>query len=530
MSELTDDQLDGLFRKSAEEFDPPFDPSAWQDMKSRLDEHDGTVPGKTPLWKSIIRWGTVISLLLLLMFGSYYTYNSVTNGRDSSSVVAVVLPPIDTNAPLTAPIPPTRQPSAKGKISEIDSVQANARSTSVSGPSVEKDAQPVAPETAKTPTASVEANATKEEKPAYEVSARRTEADRIEATPNRAMPSERIPVTTVGEKLGKQRTAKPMTESVFKVKRTKSERVNNGVRATIDNVNYPKMSLGVSSVTKRSSERNRRSVSVSLTNTTEAINQPNEVQAEAAGLSVINELAIRPANWPKALPFIGRDLVVASPPAPAEPSVVPTPPVERGFSVRLAVAPDLSSVGLKNFTRPGTNVGLLLEYRLASRWSVQAGLIQSTKIYQALGSEYRAPQGTWNNGGTIVKPLSIDGQCNMFDIPINIRYDVLLRPRMSGLAPSRWFVSGGVTSYYIKKEDYVYTYPPHTYNVRKEASYSTGGYGFSQLNLSVGYERTLTKRLSWQVEPFIKMPLKGVGFFKIDLLSTGTFFSIRYKL
>ena len=53
MSELTDDQLDGLFRKSAEEFDPPYDPAAWQDMKTRLDAHDQTMPGRnTDLEKS----------------------------------------------------------------------------------------------------------------------------------------------------------------------------------------------------------------------------------------------------------------------------------------------------------------------------------------------------------------------------------------------------------------------------------------------------------------------------------------------
>ncbi|WP_461150168.1 porin family protein [Spirosoma pulveris] len=527
MSELTDDQLDGLFRKSAEEFDPPFDPAAWQDMKSRLDEYDGTVPGKTPLWKNILRWGAAVSLLLLLMFGSYYTYDSVTNGRDSSSVVAVVLPPMNTSAPLAGTMPPTQQRSVKSKVSEVGSEQR--QSPGVSGPSVEKDDQPAAPETLKTPTASGEANATKEENPAYEVNSRRVGANREETTRNRTMPAERIPATAVDTKRRKQRTGKPVIESVFIGKRPKSGRIDNNASTIVANSNYPKITLGASLETKRSSERNRTLVSVGVASTSESINQPNGVQAEAAGLSVINELAIRPANWPKALPFTGRDLVVASPPPLAEPSVVPKPPVTHEFSVRFAVAPDLSSVGLKNFSRPGTNVGLLLEYRLASRWSVQAGLIQSTKIYQAKGSEYTAPPGSYVD---MVKAKlgSVDGRCNMFDIPINLRYDVLLRPRETGLSPTRWFISGGVTSYYIKQEDYVYNYTGYVHNAVSEWSTKTGGYGFSQLNLSVGYERALTKRLSWQIEPFMKMPLKGVGFFKIDLLSTGTFFSIRYKL
>ena len=195
------------------------------------------------------------------------------------------------------------------------------------------------------------------------------------------------------------------------------------------------------------------------------------------------------------------------------------------------VSPDLSSVGLKNFARPGTNVGILLEYRLASHWSVQAGVIQSTKVYKARMTDYAEPTDWWK---WTVKPESVDGRCNMLDIPINVRYDVFLHPPLNGQTPSRWFISGGITTYILRQEDYTYIYAdptnPHIYpsNWTKEAS--TGTFGFSQLNLSGGYERAISRRLSWQVEPFLKAPLRGVGYFKINLLSTGAFFSIRYKL
>ena len=200
----------------------------------------------------------------------------------------------------------------------------------------------------------------------------------------------------------------------------------------------------------------------------------------------------------------------------------------RGLSVRFAVSPDLSGIGLKNFARPGTNIGLLLEYRLSSRWSIQAGVIQSTKVYKALTSEYTVP-------GRFVEIThetteSVDGRCTMFDIPINMRYDVVVKSRLDGALPTRWFLSGGVTSYIMKKEEYHYTYPPHTYNQPEDYSASSGGYGFSHINVSMGYERSISRRLSWQIEPFMKMPLKGVGFFKVNLSSTGAFFSLRYKL
>jgi hypothetical protein len=120
----------------------------------------------------------------------------------------------------------------------------------------------------------------------------------------------------------------------------------------------------------------------------------------------------------------------------------------------------------------------------------------------------------------------------MLDIPINLRYDLALTPRRSALPPSRWFVSAGTTTYYMLREDYTYNYDNPTDPKIKYRDWTTetGRYGFSQLNVSAGYERAFTQRLFWQVEPFLKVPLRGVGFYKVNLLSTGAFFSLRYKL
>lgn len=249
------------------------------------------------------------------------------------------------------------------------------------------------------------------------------------------------------------------------------------------------------------------------------------------------ELSNRSGQWTKPLPFTSREVTApVNPTDTGQPVSVPSVPEQKGLSVRFVVSPDLSAIGLRNFRRPGTNVGLLLEYRLASRWSIQAGVMQSTKVYKALATDYELPDyvAKWR-----VHPESVNGRCNMLDIPINLRYDVALRPRLNGQAPSRWFVSGGVTTYIMQKEDYDYNYAEadqiHVYPNANPSMTGwhgppTGRYNFSQLNVSAGYERAFSKRLSWQVEPFVKVPLKGVGYYKINLLSTGAFFSLRYKL
>jgi len=121
----------------------------------------------------------------------------------------------------------------------------------------------------------------------------------------------------------------------------------------------------------------------------------------------------------------------------------------------------------------------------------------------------------------------------MIDVPLNVRYDFVLRPRAAGGQPSRWFASAGVTSYVILNEHYNFNYAwPNdpAISISETRVDSTSRYGFSQLNVSAGYERALSRRLSWQVEPFMKVSLKGVGYYKVNLLSTGAFVSLRYKL
>ena len=173
----------------------------------------------------------------------------------------------------------------------------------------------------------------------------------------------------------------------------------------------------------------------------------------------------------------------------------------------------------------------MLEYRLATRWSMQVGVLQSTKVYRALTTEYELPAYTakWS-----VLPNSVNGRCNVLDIPINLRYDLALHSAPDGQVLNRWFVSGGITTYIMRQEDYDYNYAdpnsPHIYANMRGWHGSTGQYNLSHLNVSAGYEQALGKRFSWQVEPFVKVPLRNVGYFKIDLLSTGAFLSLRYKL
>ena len=526
MSELTDDQLDGLFRKSAEEFDPPLDPAAWPDMKARLDKHDGNPSGGLlPVWTNLLRWGLPVVLLLLLTSGGWYAYTRLI---PSESVAKPNVSPTKAVSQVAQPQTAKKPKRGTDQLAAIEPIRANVADSPETSISVDK--QPaILPESTtanrmsderltnsisrvKEPIFPVTEAATNRREPTYK---NKTEVNRTTTS------GFTTPASVVNERItGKRRIERLGVSSLPAQKQNRISR--KGKKRAYTEMGYLLPSVARNSKVPVNQELGQMVRSESTGN----LPLPAVKQTEFVLIPALTELRVRPARWPALSPLANRP-VIAQPDTVAR-RVVPKIDPIRGLSVRFVVAPDLSTIGLKNFSRPGTNVGLLLEYRLASRWSVQAGVIQSTKVYRALGNEYQIPSGWWT--GTMKVPESVDGKCNMFDIPVNIRYDVLLRNRADRQLVDRWFITGGITSYIMKQEDYQYNYPPHTYGQMSEWSTNSGSYGFSNLNFSAGYERALSRRLSWQVEPFIKAPLKGVGYFKTNLLSTGVFFSIRYKL
>jgi hypothetical protein len=556
MQEPTDDQLDGLFRKSAEEFDTPFDPAAWQALKNRLDTHDRLSP-----WEHLLRWGLPVLLLLLLTAGSWNArQQQIRAGQLAGSGVTRPKLPSGDGSPVGggASLPngtvaanltksADSEEAVAGKPADTDYPTSTGNSNEP-GRSVDEAVASSPGKRDRLNTSEVVDRKSRPDGPAVSASDRSNRIEPAGSASTGAARTKRSGFTTARSKQGLAGVA--VNERIERVvsgmsrqnqaRRVSGKRAIASPSASFMATNYATTSA--KSFTKRQSPTQEVSEPVANDPQSGMSSLPATNATESVVGFSFSELSSRQGHWPGPLAFTGRDVTMPTDPAlpvtanATQPVLTQPALSQKGLSVRVVVAPDLSGVGLRDFQRPGTNVGLLLEYRLASRWSVQAGVIRSTKVYKASASEYYLPdalKAKWK-----VFPQSVDGRCNILDIPINLRYDIALRPRQNGMLPSRWFVSGGVTTYIMQKEDYYYTYAdvdkphvyPNAYPSMTEWHGKTGAYGLSQLNLSAGYERALSRRLSWQVEPFMKVPLKGVGYFKIDLLSTGAFFSIRYKL
>lgn len=196
-----------------------------------------------------------------------------------------------------------------------------------------------------------------------------------------------------------------------------------------------------------------------------------------------------------------------------------SPFMKRGLVVGLYFSPDFTTIANNRIEKIGTNYAVQLEYRFSSRWSVQTGVIRSKKVYDAYGDQYEIPL-KWNAG---VMPQRVDAVCDMLDIPLNIRYDITQHPE------KRVFVTTGLTSYVMLKEAYYYTYDTKIAGTHDSWIGTSGPFLISNLNFSIGYEARITNRLTWQAEPFVRVPISSIGWSNVNLFTLGSFVSIKYR-
>ena len=192
------------------------------------------------------------------------------------------------------------------------------------------------------------------------------------------------------------------------------------------------------------------------------------------------------------------------------------------LELALVVAPDVTSVKFRNAERISANAGLLAAIPLTPRFSIVTGVIWAKKVYGATPEIY-APTADYWDGKKL--PSTIDAACRVLDIPLNIRYRLLER-EMDALS-----IQAGLSSYIMLREEYTYNYTYSAHPYSKETTYSNQNqHWFGVQNLSVNYSRKLSPDFSVGVEPFIKLPLSGIGAGNVRLSSAGLFLTAGYTL
>ena len=194
------------------------------------------------------------------------------------------------------------------------------------------------------------------------------------------------------------------------------------------------------------------------------------------------------------------------------------PPVRKAepkFYVGAIGGLDITSVRLQKFSNPGSHYGAIAGFQFSNKWSVEAGFFVERKFYYTDGKYFDKRRMNYNPNSKI---LSIEGVCKMFEIPLSVKYDIRNTFR------STWFVTGGLSSYIMKTEDYDMLYKsvssgaiyPHSYTYKNSSKNF-----FSEVRLTGGYSYKIRSNFSLRIEPYLNIPVSGVGYGRLRLMSAG---------
>lgn len=180
-----------------------------------------------------------------------------------------------------------------------------------------------------------------------------------------------------------------------------------------------------------------------------------------------------------------------------------------------------NAVGFSNFSSPGWNTGLKLEYQYARHYTISLGTTYSRKAYLASGNQYEAPPGFWQGNGL---PSRVDGTCHILELPVQVGY------HLGGYRQSGFFATAGLTSYFMLRERYDYEFEqPNPGQVPSWRGTRRNQHWFGIGQFSVGYQYRLSKRVNLQLAPFVQIPFTGIGHGNVRLYSIGTHLRVYFQ-
>ena len=190
-----------------------------------------------------------------------------------------------------------------------------------------------------------------------------------------------------------------------------------------------------------------------------------------------------------------------------------------GFALLFSAGPDVSKAGGSSLGKLTLTYGAGISYT-KNRFTLRTGVYAGRKIYNADPSDYKLD---WQPSN--IKFEGADANCYVMEIPVSVYYNFAYKNK------SNWFAGAGLSSYIMKTENYNLLFKtangityPYPYDVKNENKHY-----FSVLDLSAGYNLHLSKSVSVSAEPYVKIPLTGIGMGKVQLNSTGVLFTLGIK-
>jgi hypothetical protein len=181
----------------------------------------------------------------------------------------------------------------------------------------------------------------------------------------------------------------------------------------------------------------------------------------------------------------------------------------------IVAGPQFNEVKHQGMKKAGMEGGVLIGYKLKERLALESGILFSKKYYFSEGKYFDMGK-MGSSMPPDMKILSLQGSSSVFEIPVRLKFDLVKKN------DKRLFVTGGVSSYLLVQEKNDYHTMMNGTEDDMTASYKkAGSYAAAALHLGAGYEQKLSKRNYLRIEPYIQVPIQGIGVGAMPVTSAG---------
>jgi hypothetical protein len=499
----SDKELDRLSKEAAQEYEPGevLGPRSWERLEVRLDNTPGGV-NPNPL-RHIRRFPFYYAPALLVLIGiSYYFVKQGTKGSGSPPTFGMAKTP----APVEKNQPSTTIPVYSDKSTPVPSSSANpspseATDAGASDPRAVTAGGANAPAAANTNTAGANSN---------------TVANSSTAASSNTVASSGTAAKAAGNRAAANANSAAARSRRGRLTASYNHNSLTGQNAAAGRNASPGRRNRAPGTTAGTTAANAGTTTATAGTTTAGT---TGITARALNRSAIGRLAstknralIPDSNL--------RKFTLKSLPQGMRPRAMY---VNRNLQIGVVLAPDFTSVNSLAGNKPGSTVGLTLDYQFAHRWYIGTGFLLDRKNYAARAEDFHAP-ADFSRTNVYAQHLDyVKGTFEMLEIPLNLRYD------FSVSGSTLFFASAGVSSYLMTSENSsMYGNPWGLPSDQPCPATGQHSYLFSAANLSLGVETGLSNSLSLLIAPYMKIPTRGVGFGQVQMSSVGINFALKF--
>jgi hypothetical protein len=189
------------------------------------------------------------------------------------------------------------------------------------------------------------------------------------------------------------------------------------------------------------------------------------------------------------------------------------------ISVAIVAGPDFSSTNSLIGGKTGVSIGATVAVGLTKKLSIQTGISFGSKNYSSSAYDYAFSNPNANKANF----SGIEAACEVVEIPLRASYNISENNKRS------IELNAGLSSYLMVKENYVFKYKDLNRADRITDVANKNQHYLSVVELSATYNIKLkNKNFAFGIEPYVKIPITGIGEGNVPLKSSGVSLKLRY--